>query len=149
MLQNYFISIYLHEMEISESRLSAFISLALQEDIGSGDHSTLAVIPTGVRGQMELLIKEDGILAGMQVAAAILSHLDTDAVFVPFKKDGDKMEKGELAFRVEANIHALLMGERLLLNCMQRMSGIATLTSEYVALLEGYKTHTYFSSYLQ
>jgi nicotinate-nucleotide pyrophosphorylase (carboxylating) len=140
MLQNYFISIYLHEMEISESRLSTFISLALQEDIGPGDHSTLAVIPTGVRGEMGLLIKEEGILAGMQVAAAILSHLDSDAVFVPFKKDGEKMKKGELAFKVEANIHALLMGERLLLNCMQRMCGIATLTAEYVAQLKGYKT---------
>jgi len=140
MLQNYFISIYLHEMEISESRLSTFISLALQEDIGTGDHSTLAVIPSGVRGEMALLVKEDGILAGMQVAAAILSHLDADAVFVPFKKDGDKMQKGELAFRVDASIHALLMGERLLLNCMQRMSGIATLTAEYVAHLKGYKT---------
>jgi nicotinate-nucleotide pyrophosphorylase (carboxylating) len=140
MLQNYFISIYLHEMEISESRLSTFISLALQEDIGPGDHSTLAVIPTRVRGEMGLLIKEEGILAGMQVAAAILSHLDSDAVFVPFKKDGEKMKKGELAFKVEANIHALLMGERLLLNCMQRMCGIATLTAEYVAQLKGYKT---------
>ncbi|MFM1962865.1 MAG: hypothetical protein RLZZ172_1710 [Bacteroidota bacterium] len=127
-------------MEISESRLSTFISLALQEDIGPGDHSTLAVIPTGVRGEMGLLIKEEGILAGMQVAAAILSHLDSDAVFVPFKKDGEKMKKGELAFKVEANIHALLMGERLLLNCMQRMCGIATLTAEYVAQLKGYKT---------
>ncbi|MEN9883819.1 MAG: hypothetical protein RLZZ420_1036, partial [Bacteroidota bacterium] len=65
-------------MEISESRLSTFISLALQEDIGPGDHSTLAVIPTRVRGEMGLLIKEEGILAGMQVAAAILSHLDSD-----------------------------------------------------------------------
>ena len=127
-------------MEISESRLSTFISLALQEDIGTGDHSTLAVIPSGVRGQMALLVKEDGILAGMQVAAAILSHLDPGAVFVPFKKDGEKMQKGELAFRIDASIHALLVGERLLLNCMQRMSGIATLTAEYVAQLKGYKT---------
>ena len=127
-------------MEISESRLSTFISLALQEDIGTGDHSTLAVIPSGVRGQMALLVKEDGILAGMQVAAAILSHLDPDAVFVPFKKDGEKMQKGELAFRVDASIHALLVGERLLLNCMQRMSGIAMLTAEYVAQLKGFKT---------
>jgi nicotinate-nucleotide pyrophosphorylase (carboxylating) len=139
-LQNYFISIYLHEMEISESRLSTFISLALREDIGTGDHSTLAVIPAGVRGEMELLIKENGTLAGMQVAAAILSHLDSDAVFEPYKQDGDKMIKGELAFKVEASIHALLMGERLLLNCMQRMCGIATLTAQYVALLKGYKT---------
>jgi len=127
-------------MEISESRLATFISLALQEDIGTGDHTTLAVIPSGVRGEMEMLVKEDGILAGMQVATAILSHLDSDAVFIPFKQDGDKMKKGELAFKVEAGIHALLMGERLLLNCMQRMCGIATLTAKYVAQLKGYKT---------
>jgi len=127
-------------MEISESRLATFINLALQEDIGTGDHTTLAVIPSGVRGEMEMLVKEDGILAGMQVATAILSHLDSDAVFIPFKQDGDKMKKGELAFKVEAGIHALLMGERLLLNCMQRMCGIATLTAKYVAQLKGYKT---------
>jgi nicotinate-nucleotide pyrophosphorylase (carboxylating) len=127
-------------MEIGGGHYKAFIQQALQEDVGSGDHSTRSVIPPDARGRMELIVKEDGMLAGMKVAAAILHHLDTKAHFQPFKSDGEKMKRGEVAFRVEANVHALLMGERLLLNCMQRMSGIATLTASYAEKLHGYKT---------
>lgn len=127
-------------MENSESRLSELISSALLEDIGSGDHSTLAVIPPDVRGKMVLLVKEDGIVAGMKVAAEIIFKLDAGAFFEPYSRDGDLMKKGDLLFRVEANIHALLKAERLLLNCMQRMSGIATLTATYVQQLKGFKT---------
>ena len=127
-------------MENGGGSYEEFIKMALIEDIGSGDHSTLAVIPPEARGRMDLLVKEDGILAGMKVAAAILYHLDKNTHFQPFKSDGEKMKKGDIAFRVEANVHALLMGERLLLNCMQRMSGIATLTASYVEKLCGYKT---------
>lgn len=127
-------------MENGGGQYEVFIQQALQEDVGSGDHSTRAVIPPGERGRMELLVKEDGILAGMGVAFAILHHLDQDVVFQPLKSDGEWMKKGDVAFRVEANVHALLMGERLLLNCMQRMSGIATLTAAYVAKLAGYTT---------
>lgn len=127
-------------MENGGGQYEAFIIQALQEDVGSGDHSTLAVIPSEARGRMELLVKEDGLLAGIKVAEAILHHLDKNAHFQPFKSDGEKMKRGEVAFRVEANVHALLMGERLLLNCMQRMSGIATLTASYVKKLIGYKT---------
>jgi nicotinate-nucleotide pyrophosphorylase (carboxylating) len=138
--QNYFISFYLHAMDNRQGVYASFIANALQEDVGGGDHSTLAVIPGGTRGRMGLLIKEEGILAGMKVAEAVLRYLDESVIFTVFKQDGEVMKRGELAFEAEAAVHALLMGERLLLNCMQRMSGIATLTSQYVAKLKGFHT---------
>ena len=116
------------------------INAALEEDIGTGDHSTLSVIPEGARGKVVLKIKEDGLLAGMEVAESILRTLDPEIKFVPFKKDGDRMRVGEQAFEAEGLVHALLKGERLLLNCMQRMSGIATLTASYVDKIKDYET---------
>ncbi|PUZ28791.1 carboxylating nicotinate-nucleotide diphosphorylase [Chitinophaga parva] len=127
-------------MALDPTALSAFITSALAEDIGSGDHSTLACIPASARGKAQLKIKEDGILAGMEVAEAIFRHLDASAIFTPLKKDGDTMQKGEVAFTIEASVHTLLTGERLVLNCMQRMSGIATLTHQYVQVLKPYHT---------
>lgn len=120
--------------------LNEFIRHALAEDIGSGDHSTMASIPPNVKGSARLKIKEDGILAGMEVAEAIFRWLDQFTVFKPMKKDGEAMKAGETAFEVEAAVHTLLMAERLVLNCMQRMSGIATLTRQYVDKLQGYHT---------
>ncbi|RPD40184.1 carboxylating nicotinate-nucleotide diphosphorylase [Chitinophaga barathri] len=125
---------------LQKEALEQFISSALAEDIGSGDHSTLASIPAGVRGNAQLKIKENGILAGMEVAAAIFRHLDPETKFKPLKKDGDEMIFGELAFEVEASVRTLLMAERLVLNCMQRMSGIASLTRKYTDKLKGYRT---------
>ncbi|QHS61423.1 carboxylating nicotinate-nucleotide diphosphorylase [Chitinophaga agri] len=125
---------------LQEPAFTALIRSALAEDIGNGDHSTLASIPADARGGARLKIKEDGVLAGMEVAAAIFQILDKDSIFKPFKQDGDEMHAGETAFEVEASIHTLLMGERLVLNCMQRMSGIATLTRQYVNVLKGYHT---------
>jgi nicotinate-nucleotide pyrophosphorylase (carboxylating) len=125
---------------LDESALTTLIQNALAEDIGNGDHSTLACIPSDARGGAVLKIKENGILAGMEVAEKIFRLLDSSVVFKQFKKDGDTMEKGETAFEVEAFVHTLLMGERLVLNCMQRMSGIATLTHQYVEKLKGYHT---------
>jgi nicotinate-nucleotide pyrophosphorylase (carboxylating) len=116
------------------------INAALEEDIGTGDHSTLSVIPEGATGKVVLNIKEDGLLAGMEVAESILRTLDPAINFVPFKKDGDRMRVGDQAFEAEGLVHALLKGERLLLNCMQRMSGIATLTASYVEKIRGYDT---------
>jgi nicotinate-nucleotide pyrophosphorylase (carboxylating) len=116
------------------------INAALEEDIGTGDHSTLSVIPKGATGKVVLNIKEDGLLAGMEVAESILRTLDPAINFVPFKKDGDRMRVGDQAFEAEGLVHALLKGERLLLNCMQRMSGIATLTASYVEKIRGYDT---------
>lgn len=125
---------------LDETALNAFIRSALAEDIGNGDHSTLACIPPTAKGKALLKIKENGILAGMEVAEAIFKWLDMYAVFKPLKKDGDTMVAGEAAFEIEAAVHTLLMGERLVLNCMQRMSGIATLTRQYVDRLQGYHT---------
>lgn len=115
-----------------------FITAALAEDIGAGDYSTLASIDAGARGKAVLKIKEEGILAGIELAQDIFYHLEPDAQFTLFKKDGDKVEKGETAFEVSARVHTILQAERLVLNCMQRMSGIATLTSQYVDKIKGY-----------
>jgi len=125
---------------LQEPAFTDLIRSALAEDIGDGDHSTLACIPADARGGARLKIKEDGILAGMEVAEAIFRMMDETSVFRPLKKDGESMKAGEVAFEVESSVHTLLMTERFVLNCMQRMSGIATLTSRYVDVLKGYHT---------
>ncbi|MDR3679027.1 MAG: carboxylating nicotinate-nucleotide diphosphorylase [Flavipsychrobacter sp.] len=117
-----------------------FIAAALAEDVGSGDYSTLASIPAETEGKAVLKIKENGILAGMQLAQDIFYHLQPDAKFVLYKKDGDRVTNGEIAFEVAAKVHTILMAERLVLNCMQRMSGIATLTNKYTDKIKGYST---------
>ncbi len=118
---------------------SEFIAAALREDIGSGDCSTLASIPATERGAAVLKIKEDGIIAGIDLAQEIFHHLEPGAVFTFYKKDGDRVKTGEVAFEVAASVHTILMAERLSLNCMQRMSGIATLTNKYVEAIKDYK----------
>ncbi len=127
-------------MQTFNQHLDHLIKEALTEDVGDGDHSTLSCIPSTQRGKAVLKIKQDGILAGVDVAHKIFSYVEEDAVFNAFKKDGDAMHNGETAFDVEAHIHTILKCERLVLNCMQRMSGIATLTSSYTEKLKGYKT---------
>lgn len=123
-----------------DEQLKHLIDEALKEDIGDGDHSTLSVIDAKAKGKAVLKIKQDGILAGMEVAEKIFSYKEPDSVFTAFKKDGDEMKFGEKAFEVEASVHTILQCERLVLNCMQRMSGIATLTKEYTDKLVGTKT---------
>lgn len=123
-----------------DEQLQHLIEEALQEDIGDGDHSTLASIDPAAKGKAVLKIKQGGILAGMQVAEAIFRLKDPGSVFIPFKQDADEMKYGEKAFEVEALVHTILQCERLVLNCMQRMSGIATLTKQYTDKLKGYKT---------
>lgn len=113
---------------------------ALREDIGDGDHSTLSCIPADAKGKAVLKIKQDGILAGIEVAEKIFEYKQPGSVFTAFKKDGDKISFGEKAFEVEALVHTILQCERLVLNCMQRMSGISTLTALYTDKLKGYKT---------
>lgn len=116
-----------------------FIQLALLEDVATGgDYSTLASIPPTVDGKAILKIKENGILAGMDIAQEIFKYIEPAAKFTAFKKDGDLIKFGEIAFEVEAKVHTILTGERLVLNCMQRMSGIATLTKSYVDLVKDY-----------
>jgi nicotinate-nucleotide pyrophosphorylase (carboxylating) len=123
-----------------DDQLHHLVDEALREDIGDGDHSTLSAIAPTARGKAVLKIKQAGVLAGMQVAEKIFSYKEPGSVFVAFKKDGDEMQVGEKAFEVEALVHTILQCERLVLNCMQRMSGIATLTKTYTRKLEGYKT---------
>jgi nicotinate-nucleotide pyrophosphorylase (carboxylating) len=126
-------------MDINK-QLNHLIDEALKEDIGDGDHSTLSSIEPLAKGKAVLKIKQEGVLAGMQVAEKIFRYKEPRAVFSAFKKDGDEMKYGEKAFEVEALVHTILMCERLVLNCMQRMSGIATLTRQYADKLKGYKT---------
>ena len=117
---------------------TAFIKAALQEDVENGDYSTLACIPHDAKGKAILKIKEDGIIAGIDLAEEIFYFLEPGSAFTIFKKDGDKVSKGEIAFEVASSVHTILKAERLALNCMQRMSGIASLTRQYVDLIKGY-----------
>ena len=123
-----------------ESALNELIKNALREDIGNGDHSTLSTINAYEEGKAVLKIKQNGILAGMKVAETIFQFVQPDIIFTPFKKDGDTMKYGEIAFEVSAKVHTILTCERLVLNSMQRMSGIATLTKKYVDKLSGFET---------
>ncbi len=117
-----------------------FIAAALKEDMGTGDVSTLASIDPSAAGRAVLKIKETGILAGVALAQDIFKYLEPDASFVIHKKDGDAVTAGETAFEVSARVHTILQAERLTLNCMQRMSGIATLTHRYVQKIAAYPT---------
>jgi nicotinate-nucleotide pyrophosphorylase (carboxylating) len=123
-----------------DEQLQSLIRNALEEDIGDGDHTTISCIPPDARGGAVLKIKQDGILAGMEIAERILRFKEPGASFTPYKRDGDQVGDGEEAFVIEANAHTILQCERLILNCMQRMSGIATLTRQYVDKLRKYKT---------
>lgn len=123
-----------------DQKLAHLVREALAEDIGDGDHSTLSCIPAAQKGRAVLRIKQQGVLAGVQVAEKIFRLVEPDVHFHQHKQDGQHMQFGETAFAVEASIHTILSCERLVLNCMQRMSGIATLTEQYVKKLQGYKT---------
>lgn len=127
-------------MQSYQELLDHLIRSALQEDIGDGDHSTLSCIEPDVQGKAVLKIKQAGILAGMKVAERIFHLVEPTAQFHANKTDGDRMEVGEIAFDVTAKVSTILSCERLVLNCMQRMSGIATLTKKYTSLLTGYHT---------
>jgi nicotinate-nucleotide pyrophosphorylase (carboxylating) len=123
-----------------EEKLKLLIKNALAEDIGDGDHSTLSSIDAAATGKAILKIKEDGVLAGVSVAEQIFDYKQPDAVFTAFKKDGEAMKYGEVAFEVTAKVYTILQCERLVLNSMQRMSGIATLTKQYTDKLKPYRT---------
>jgi nicotinate-nucleotide pyrophosphorylase (carboxylating) len=127
-------------MKSFDAKLEELIVRALEEDLGDGDHSTLSAIPAGKRGNAVLKIKESGILAGMAVAEKIFRFKEPDVIFTAQKKDGDWVQAGETAFELEASVYTILTCERLVLNCMQRMSGIATLTHQYVEKIKDYPT---------
>ncbi len=117
------------------------IDLAFAEDIGDGDHTTLCCIPEDAVGKSKLLIKEDGILAGVEIAKKVFARFDPTMQVEVLMGDGTKVKKGDVAMIVTGKIRSLLQTERLMLNIMQRMSGIATMTNRYVELLKGTKTH--------
>lgn len=113
------------------------IQLWFAEDIGDGDHSTLSCIPVDVLGSQQLIVKQSGIIAGIEVARQVFSTFDPSLRVTQFLNDGDRVNPGDIAFRVDGPVRSLLQTERLMLNIMQRMSGIATRTAEYVELLKG------------
>jgi nicotinate-nucleotide pyrophosphorylase (carboxylating) len=121
-----------------DERLYSLVKAALAEDLGEGDHSTLAVIPPDSRGKALLKIKQEGILAGVKIAEMIFHYTEPSSVFLAHKEDGEVMQPGETAFTIEASTQNILSCERLVLNCMQRMSGIATLTRKYTEAIRGY-----------
>jgi nicotinate-nucleotide pyrophosphorylase (carboxylating) len=123
-----------------DARLFKLVDAALQEDVGDGDHSTLCCIPADVKGMAVLKIKQEGVLAGVEVAEKIFRYKKPGCKFIRHKQDGEEMKYGDVAFEVETYVHTILQLERLVLNCMQRMSGIATLTKQYTDKLKGYKT---------
>ncbi|HUR09963.1 MAG TPA: carboxylating nicotinate-nucleotide diphosphorylase [Flavitalea sp.] len=127
-------------MRSYDEQLEHLIKEALREDIGDGDHSTLASIDRTAKGKAVLKIKQEGVIGGIQVAEKIFSLQEPASVFHVRKKDGDHVQFGEIAFEVQASVHTILQCERVVLNCMQRMSGIATLTRKYVDHLKGFTT---------
>jgi len=125
---------------LDKQLIDQFIINALQEDVGDGDHTSLATIPADTTGKAKLLVKDNGILAGIELAAEIFHVVDPKLKLDIFLKDGAKIKYGDIAFEVEGNAQSILKAERLVLNCMQHMSGIATVTGEIVDVLRGTNT---------
>lgn len=120
---------------VTHERLTQFIDTAIKEDVGDGDHSTLASVPGNMLKRARLLVKDDCILAGVELAKEIFNYYDKDIQIEVFKNDGEPVKKGDVAFIVSGSAQSILTMERLVLNCMQRMSGIATYTREMVDLI--------------
>jgi len=122
---------------IDKAQVDRFIQAALDEDIKDGDHTSLACIPADSRSKAKLLVKDDGVIAGVELAKQIFLTLDPNAVFEEIISDGQDVKYGDIVFYVECNTQALLKGERLALNVMQRMSGIASLSNRFAFEVEG------------
>jgi len=125
---------------MENEELENFIESALIEDIGDGDHTSLATIPFSMKGKARLLVKQIGIIAGIDIAKKVFHKLDNEIIFEPFMNDGQFVKPGDIAFQINGSVLAILQAERLVLNIMQRLSGIATQTREYVDKLQGLKT---------
>ncbi|MFR2525763.1 carboxylating nicotinate-nucleotide diphosphorylase [uncultured Alistipes sp.] len=123
-----------------EPFVEKLIELCIQEDLGDGDHTSLCCIPADQQGRMRLLCKQEGVIAGIEIAERVLRRLDPQVRFEQVLRDGDRVTPGQVAFYVEGRLLSLLQAERILLNIMQRMSGVATQTAVYVARLEGLHT---------
>ncbi|MBC7485795.1 MAG: carboxylating nicotinate-nucleotide diphosphorylase [Cytophagaceae bacterium] len=122
---------------LNPAHISAFIQQALQEDVGSGDHTSLSSIAAGTNNRARLLVKDEGLLAGVELAQYIFTEVDPSLKMEFMMKDGEPMHKGDIVLTVQGSVHSILKAERLVLNCMQRMSGIATYTQKLNALIEG------------
>ena len=115
----------------------SFIKAALAEDIGTGDHTSLSTIPSDKKGSAHLLVKEDGVLSGLTLGLIIIKEVDPSLKVEVFKQDGDTIAKGDIVLVVEGAIQSILKAERLVLNCMQRLSGVATITHKYAETIKG------------
>jgi len=124
----------------TEENTNKLIDLAITEDIGDGDHSTLSCVPKNAKGKAKLLVKEAGVIAGVKIAEKIFHKINSDLELNFFIEDGAKVKPGDIAFHVSGSTHSILQAERLVLNFMQRMSGIASNTNRYVERLTGLKT---------
>lgn len=124
-------------MKTPQELIDELIKLAFTEDIGDGDHTTLCCIPETEMGKQKLLIKEEGVLAGVDIARRVINYFDSELKVTTYIEDGSEVKPGDVAFVVEGRVQSLLQVERTMLNIMQRMSGIATTTRKYVRLLEG------------
>lgn len=127
-------------MKTRDELIEDLLNLAFAEDIGDGDHTTLSTIPADAMGRSRLIIKENGILAGVEVAEKVLHKVDPSIKMTVFIKDGAEVKKGDVAFTAEGPVRALLVAERTMLNIMQRMSGVATMTRKYQDELKGLHT---------
>lgn len=123
-----------------EKEIELIISNAVREDVGEGDHSSLACIPSGAKGRAKLLVKDRGIIAGVEFARRVFHHIDSDLKVETLIEDGSRVKLKDIVFFVEGSSQSILKAERLVLNAMQRMSAVATKTSEYVQKLEGTAT---------
>ena len=124
---------------LSEKKITAFIENAIREDVGDGDHSTLSSIPADAEKKARLIVKDDGVLAGVQIAKRVFEFFDPELEMEIFIEDGSEVKKGDIAFIVKGKARSILTSERLLLNIMQRMSGIATYTHSMMQLIKGTK----------
>lgn len=122
-----------------DNLIDRLIDLAIAEDIGDGDHSSLSCIPVDAHGKVKLMVKQQGIIAGVDIAKRIYNRIDSSILFEKFISDGTPVKYGDIAFLASGKDHTLLQSERIVLNVMQRMSGIATQTNLYVKLIEGTK----------
>lgn len=127
-------------MKTKDELIDELLDLAFAEDIGDGDHTTLCCIPADEMGKQHLLVKEEGILAGVEIAKKVFHKFDPELKMTVFINDGAHVKPGDVAFVVEGRVRSLLQTERLMLNIMQRMSGIATMTAKYMDRLKGLKT---------
>lgn len=127
-------------MKTKDELIDELLDLAFAEDIGDGDHTTLCCIPADEMGKQHLLVKEEGILAGVEIAKKVFHKFDPELKMTVFINDGAHVKSGDVAFVVEGRVRSLLQTERLMLNIMQRMSGIATMTAKYMERLKGLKT---------